>query len=64
MAKCAMVGNSFIPILAIITTCMPFHFATLEEYYVGGLWLPVLNGVTDGSVLIIMINILIGMLGS
>ena len=29
---------------------MPFYFATLEEYYSGGLFLPVCNGVTDGSV--------------
>jgi hypothetical protein len=43
---------------------MPFHFATLEEYYVGGLWLPVMNGVTDGSAVLIAINIIIGITGS
>lgn len=30
-----------------------FHFSTLEEYYVGGLYLGVGNGVTDGSVALI-----------
>jgi len=59
-----MVGNGFIPMLAVLTSCMPFHFATLEEYYVGGLWLPVMNGVTDGSLLLILVNVLIGLLGS
>lgn len=28
-----------------------FHFATLEEYYVGGLFLPVGNAISDGSLL-------------
>jgi hypothetical protein len=64
MAKSAMVGDNFIPMLGVITACMPFHFATLEEYYVGGLWLPVLNGVTDGSVVLIGVNIMIGVMGS
>lgn len=63
-AKCAMVGDNFVPILAILISCMPFYFATLEEYYVGGLWLPVMNGVTDGSAILIGVNILIGILGS
>lgn len=28
-----------------------FHFATLEEYYVGGLFLPCFNAISDGSAL-------------
>lgn len=64
MAKCVMVGNNFIVLLSILTSTMPFHFATLEEYYVGGLWLPIGNGVTDGSLVLILVNIFIGVLGS
>ena len=30
-----------------------FHFSTLEEYYIGTLDLPPLNGVSDGSIIII-----------
>lgn len=41
-----------------------FHFATLEEYYVGTLRLPVCNGVSDGSVLMIMLFIATGIFGN
>lgn len=39
-----------------------FHFATLEEYYVGGLFLPVGNAISDGSLLyfIVMLTLFIG----
>jgi len=41
-----------------------FHFATLEEYYVGTLRLPVCNGVSDGSVFLIGIFIATGIFGN
>lgn len=31
-----------------------FHFATLEEYYTGTLYLPPFNGVSDGSIVIVL----------
>jgi hypothetical protein len=40
-----------------------FHFATLNEYYVGTLHLPVCNGVSDGSVAIIVFMIITGFIG-
>lgn len=41
-----------------------FHFTTLEEYYVGTLKLPVCNAVSDGSLLIIVMYIVTGILGN
>ena len=41
-----------------------FYFATLEEHYVGTLRLPVGNGVSDGSVLIIILMIATGIFGN
>jgi hypothetical protein len=40
-----------------------FHFATLEEYYTGSLDLPPCNGVSDGSIFIIIFFIVIGAIG-
>ena len=41
-----------------------FYFATLEEYYVGTLKLPVCNAVSDGSILLIIMYILTGVMGN
>ena len=45
-------------------TISSFHFSTVEEYYCGGLYLGVGNGVTDGSVGIIGMLIYLGMFGN
>lgn len=29
----------------------PFYFATLESYHIGGVFLPVFNAISDGSIL-------------
>lgn len=63
-AKITMVGEGIIPFVTVVMSQTPFFFATLEEYYTGALFLPVGNGVTDGSALLILINILTGYLGS
>jgi hypothetical protein len=44
----------------IFLCCSSFHFATIEEYYTGGLFLPVLNGISDGSFGLIGMYILMG----
>lgn len=51
--KLIQVGNSPIILIGLLATTQSFHFCTLEEYYVGGLFLGVGNGATDGSVIII-----------
>ena len=44
--------------------CASFHFCTLEEYYTGGLFLGRFNGVTDGSVGVITLFIVMGFTGN
>ena len=50
--------------LNYILAISSFHFSTLEEYYCGGLYLGVGNGVTDGSAGIIAMFIYLGMFGN
>lgn len=47
-------------LLALGSVAASFHFCTLEEYYIGGLYLGIGNGVTDGSLLLISIFIIQG----
>jgi ethanolaminephosphotransferase len=41
----------------------PFYFATWEEYHVGVLDLPMINGVSDGCILVGLVITFIGWLG-
>lgn len=47
-------------LLCLGSVAASFHFCTLEEYYVGGLYLGLGNGVTDGSVILVAIFIMQG----
>lgn len=64
IAKLMYVGNSGLLMAGLIATTQSFHFSTLEEYYTGGLFLGIGNGVTDGSVLIIAIFLASGIFGN
>ena len=48
----------------MITAYMVFQFTTLEEYYLGTLKLPILNGVSDGSLIVIILLIFTGVVGN
>ena len=61
--KVVNIGNNALAYLALITTITCFHFATLEEYYAGTLILPVCNGVSDGSILLITVFLATGIFG-
>ena len=50
-------GNSFWGIVYVFIGCSPFYFSTLESYYLGGVYLPVVNGVSDGSVVYCLLAI-------
>lgn len=50
--------------LPLLASTMSFYFSTLEEYYIGGLFLGVGNGVTDGSVLLIFLYLFAGYKGN
>lgn len=41
-----------------------FHFTTLEEYYCGTLYLGPLNGVSDGSLIIVILTFITGCFGN
>lgn len=51
-------------LFVIIIVCLSFHLSTLEEYYTGGLYLGPCNGVTDGSVIIIVAFVTMGFIGN
>ena len=51
-------------LIGIMMSCASFHFCTLEEYYTGGLYLGPFNGVTDGSVGVIFMFLLMGFAGN
>lgn len=49
LAKITQVGNNPFSLFSILLVAVPFYFATLESYYIGGVNLPEFNAVTDGS---------------
>ena len=51
--KLVQIGNSSLIMFPLLATSMTFYLCTLEEYYIGGLFLGVGNPVTDGSVILI-----------
>ena len=57
-------GNNFLSYAMLVTAMAGFHFATIEEYYVGTLYLPPCNAVSDGSVLVIGMFLFSGIIGN
>ena len=64
LGRMFQVGDSLIALLIILMVSMPFYFTTLEEYYTGGLFLPIINGVSDGSIAYVLICLATGIVGS
>lgn len=58
--KMIQVGNSMYVLLALGAVTQSFYFCTLEEYYIGGLYLGVGNGVTDLSLFLISLFFICG----
>ena len=52
IVKCIQAGDIYLVLLALVGLVQAFYFSTLEEYYTGGLFLGLGNGVTDGSILV------------
>ncbi len=50
--------------MALIWAISSFHWSTLEEYYIGGLFLGPGNGVSDGSAFIFSIHVFMGIFGN
>jgi hypothetical protein len=64
LGKTIQVGNGYNILLVLVAVSQAFQFATLEEYYVGGLYLGIGNGVTDASVVIIALFTFCGFAGT
>ena len=58
------VGDNFIAKIMMIGIYSAFHFVTLEEYYSGYLYLPIFNGVSDGSIAIVALSFATGFVGN
>jgi hypothetical protein len=56
-------GDNFLGLVFFVAIYGSFHFATLNEYYLGTLYLPIFNGVSDGSAVIIITLIVTGFIG-
>ena len=59
----ASVGQSICLPLIVIGITIGFYCATMEQYYCGFLNLPVLNGVSDGCIIMYLVGILSGIYG-
>ena len=57
-------GNNFLSYALVVMSMAAFHFSTLEEYYVGTLKLPICNAVSDGSLILILMYLVTGILGN
>ena len=60
LLKVLSMGNNTLSMLVLGSVLQSYYFCTLEEYYIGGLYLGMFNGVTDGSVLLIAMMITAG----
>ena len=63
-SKMLQLGNGPIIMWIMLGVTQSFHFSTLEEYYIGGLFLGPFNGVTDGSVLVFAFYLASGVFGN
>jgi len=63
MSKSIQSGDNICTLLFMQGSLLTFHLSTLEEYYAGGLWLQMGNGITDGSVAVIGTLLIGGVMG-
>lgn len=63
-SKMMQLGNGPIILWSLLSVTQSFYFSTLEEYYIGGLFLGPFNGVTDGSAALISIFFFTGVFGN
>jgi len=57
LLKTLQIGNNYFLMLGLFTTTQSFYFSILEEYYVGGLYIGIMNAVTDCSIIVVIIYI-------
>jgi ethanolaminephosphotransferase len=57
ICKILQLGNTSFGMFPILIASVPFYFATLESYYIGGVFLPEINACTDGSIIYLLVCI-------
>lgn len=57
ICKILQLGNTSFGMFPILIASVPFYFATLESYYIGGVFLPEINACTDGSIIYLFVCI-------
>lgn len=57
-------GYNFVSTAFIVAEFANFYLATLSEYYTGRLILPYFNGVSDGSLAIVSLSFIVGIVGN
>ena len=62
--KCARTGPCIGGFAIFHTASTMFYFATMEEFFVGGLYQPTINGVSEGQCLQVILALACGMTGS
>lgn len=55
LCRVLQLGNNWYFVLTVIMTMAQFYYATLEEYFVDGLFLPIVNAVNEGILIVIII---------
>ncbi len=65
LAACSLmqVGRSWYLPLTTICLTSGFYFATLQQYYCGRLDLPIINGVSDGCVIVYVVGLVSAFFG-
>lgn len=62
--RCMQVGNNLFAYAVIVTLMASFYYATLEQYYVGTMRLPMINAVSEGTVIGTGVYIFTGIYGN
>ena len=63
LGKIFQVGNNPYALFAVMIVTVPFYFATLESYYIGGVFLPEVNAVTDGWIIYLLVCVFSAFVG-
>jgi ethanolaminephosphotransferase len=63
-ARILQIGDNFIAKIFFMTHYQAFYFVSLEHYYLGVLRLPPINGVQDGSIIVLFLSLYITYAGN
>ena len=64
LCRIMVMGNNYMTPGVVMLTLAQFYYATLEEYFIDGLFLPIFNGPNEGILMVIVICFIAGIFGS